>query len=164
MNKTYFVGLMTFNSWADRKVIQWLEEITDEQWGRMHTSSFSSIRETAIHITSAEKIWIDFWNHSPDAVYLSSEFKGSKDDLLATWKRASEGMKRFVTDFPEECFSDHVIFRYPRGGEGKMSYWQSFAHVVNHSTYHRGQLVTLLRQAGFTDLSSIDLATYYLTE
>ncbi|WP_223233283.1 DinB family protein [Chitinophaga sp. CF418] len=32
---------------------------------------------------------------------------------------------------------------------------------MNHSTYHRGQLVNMLRQVGFTQLSSTDLATYY---
>jgi uncharacterized damage-inducible protein DinB len=51
---------------------------------------------------------------------------------------------------------------YPMGGEGQMEFQQTFSHVVNHSTYHRGQLVTLLRQTGFTQLSSTDLATYYM--
>lgn len=164
MDKNYFVGLMSYTHWADQKAIHWLEQITDEQWNEIHKSSFSSIRETAVHIASAEKIWIDFWRHSPNPVYLSAEFKGSKDELIKIWKQASEGMKQFVVEFPKEDFSDQVIFRYPRGGEGRMEYWQSFAHIVNHSTYHRGQLVTLLRQSGFVNLSSIDLATYYLTE
>lgn len=164
MNKSYFKGLMNYTHWADQKAIQWLDQINDEQWNRIHNSSFGSVRETAIHIASAEKIWIDFWRKEPEAVYLSSEFRGSKNDLLTIWRHVSEGMSRFVHEFPEECFLDDVIFRYPRGGEGKMYYWQSFAHIVNHSTYHRGQLVTLLRQSGFTGLSSIDLATYYLTE
>ncbi|WP_343633662.1 DinB family protein [Fluviicola sp.] len=164
MNKQYFKGLMNYTHWANRKVMGWLEQLEEEQWNQVHTSSFSSVRETVLHIASAEKIWIDFWNCSPDAVYLSSEFRGSTNDLLATWKLASEGMEQFVNEFPEERLSDPVTFRYPRGGVGRMLYWQSFAHIVNHSTYHRGQLVTLLRQAGFTELSSVDLATYYLTE
>ena len=33
--------------------------------------------------------------------------------------------------------------------------------VMNHSTYHRGQLVTLLRGAGFTALSTTDLISFY---
>lgn len=163
MTRNYFKGLMTYTHWADQKAIHWLEQISEEQWNRVHTSSFNSIRETAVHIVSAEKIWIDFWRNSPDAVYLSAEFNGSKNELLETWKQVSEGMKKFVDEFPEERFSDAVTFKYPGGGEGQMAYWQSFAHSVNHSTYHRGQLVTLLRQSGFTGLSSIDLATYYLT-
>jgi uncharacterized damage-inducible protein DinB len=164
MNMHYFKGLMTYTHWADQKVISWLERINDKQWNQVHTSSFSSIRETVVHIAGAEKIWIDFWMNTPNPVYLSSRFNGSTDDLLKIWKQASEGMEQFVAEFPEEQFSDQVTFRYPRGGEGNMKYWQSFAHIVNHSTYHRGQLVTLLRQSGFTELVSIDLATYYMTE
>jgi hypothetical protein len=48
-----------------------------------------------------------------------------------------------------------VRFIYPNGDTGQMPYYQTFAHIVNHSTYHRGQLVTLLRQAGYDQFSSI---------
>jgi uncharacterized damage-inducible protein DinB len=161
MNKHYFIKLADYNSWANNKAIEWLNQINDEQWDQVITSSFSSIKQTAIHIASAEKIWIDFWNNVPDPVYLSVAFKGSKNELTAIWKKASTGLKDFVEKYPEENFWQPITFRYPSGAEGGMEFWQTFSHIINHSTYHRGQLVTLLRQAGFTELSSLDLATYY---
>ena len=97
----------------------------------------------------------------PDPVYLSAEFKGTKNDLTEIWKKASTGLKDFVDEYPEENYLQEVTFIYPRGGGGEMEFWQTFSHIINHSTYHRGQLVTLLRQVGFTELYSIDLATYY---
>jgi len=39
--------------------------------------------------------------------------------------------------------------------------YEILSHVFNHSTYHRGQLVTLFRQVGFTDVTSTDLLLYY---
>ena len=72
-------------------------------------------------------------------------------------------MKDFIEKYPEDKYMEQVSFSYPKGGEGQMEFWQTISHIVNHSTYHRGQLVTLLRQADFTRLSSIDLATYYMT-
>ena len=161
MNKHYFIKLADYNSWANNMAIEWLYQISDEQWNQIITSSFSSIKQTAIHIASAEKIWIDFWNNAPDPVYLSVAFTGSKNELTAIWKKASTGLKDFVDKYPEENFLQPITFRYPNGAEGGMEFWQTFAHIINHSTYHRGQLVTLLRQAGFTNFSSIDLATYY---
>ena len=161
MNKNYFTGLADYTLWADNRAMEWLDQINEEQWNQAITSSFSSIKQTAIHIASAEKIWIDFWKNSPHPVYLSAEFKGTKDELIEIWKKASAGLKNFVENHPEENYSQQITFIYPRGGEGQMEFWQTFSHIVNHSTYHRGQLVTLLRQAGFTNLSSIDLATYY---
>lgn len=161
MNKKYFIALADYNSWANNMAIEWLYQINDEQWNLVITSSFSSIKQTSIHIASAEKIWLDFWNKVPDPVYLSVAFNGSKNDLIDIWKQASAGLKNFVEKYPEENFLQPITFSYPKGGEGSMEFWQTFSHLINHSTYHRGQLVTLLRQAGLTNLSSIDLATFY---
>jgi uncharacterized damage-inducible protein DinB len=161
MNKKYFVELADYNVWADNMAIEWLKQINDEQWNQVITSSFSSIRQTAIHIASAEKIWIDFWKNVPDPVYLSVEFKGTKNDLIEIWRKASAGLKNFIENYPEEDYLQQVTLKKPNGEESRMEFSQTFPHIINHSTFHRGQLVTLLRQAGFTRLCSTDLFTYY---
>jgi uncharacterized damage-inducible protein DinB len=161
MNKKYFTTLADYNIWADNIAIEWLHQINDEQWEQVISSSFSSIKQTAIHIASAEKIWIDFWENVPDPVYLSAEFKGTKNDLIEIWKKSSADLKAFIERYPEENYVQQVSFIKPNGEAGRMEFSQTFPHMINHSTYHRGQLVTLLRQAGFTKLSSTDLFTYY---
>jgi uncharacterized damage-inducible protein DinB len=164
MYKAYFIDLALYNSWANEKVIDWLSQIGDEQWERANVSSYSSIRQTAVHIASAEKIWVDFWNKVANPVYLSANFMGTKDELLVIWKEASNRLAGFIKRHPEEKLTELVSFTYPNGRTGRMQYDQTFAHSINHSTYHRGQLVTLLRQAGYENLSSIDLATYYIAK
>lgn len=155
--------LARYNIWANAKAIGWLQQIDDAQWERGIPSSFSSVRQTAIHIASAEKIWVDFWTSKPDPVFLSTTFTGSKDDLIDIWKKASAGMSDFIQECPPDHYWHPIVFHYPRGGEAQMQFAHTVTHIINHSTYHRGQLVTLLRQVGFTGFSSIDLATYYLT-
>ncbi|SEW39029.1 Uncharacterized damage-inducible protein DinB (forms a four-helix bundle) [Chitinophaga sp. YR573] len=159
--KKYFIELADYNIWADNIAIGWLNQINDEQWDQVIISSFSSIKQTAIHIASAEKIWVDFWENVSAPVYLSAGFKGTKNDLIEIWKKASVGLKKFIEEYPEENYQQQVKFKKPNGEEGRMEFSQTFPHMINHSTYHRGQLVTLLRQAGFTKLSSTDLFTYY---
>lgn len=162
MSKQYLIQIANFNYWADCKAIEWLRRITEAQWVQINISSFSSIRETAIHITSAEKIWVDYWQHTPNPTFLSTKFKGTKDELLTIWEKSSADLKTYIESRPEGDYLQPVNFKYPRDGRvGQMEFWQTAAHVVNHSTYHRGQLVTLLRQAGFVNLSSIDMATYF---
>ncbi|RUT70174.1 DUF664 domain-containing protein [Flavobacterium cupreum] len=162
MNTNYFKILADYTIWADTIVIGWLNQLNEEQWNQSRTSSFSSIKQTALHIASAEKVWIDFWNNEPTPVFLAAHFTGTTKELTTIWEEASAGMKKIIEECPEEEYTRDVIFSYPRGGNGKMEFWQTVSHIVNHSTYHRGQLVTLLRQAGFTNLSSIDLATYFI--
>ncbi|MCC8409152.1 DinB family protein [Mucilaginibacter sp. UR6-1] len=161
--KAYFLKLAEYNIWANNRAISWLKLIDEEQWEQKTTSSFASIRETAIHIASAEKIWVDFWTKVAAPVYLSAGFNGTKDELIEIWQKASKDIKTHLENYPEDELEHQVTFVYPRGGEGQMAFWQTFSHIINHSTYHRGQLVTLLRSSGFTDLTNTDLATYYLT-
>jgi uncharacterized damage-inducible protein DinB len=161
MNRIYFKELANYNMWADNAAINWVSQISDEQWEQIVVSSFSSVKQTAIHIASAEKVWIDFWTKELDPVFLSSEFKGTKNELIEIWKNASAGLKSFIENHPEENYLHRVTFKYPSGAVGGMEFAQTFAHIINHTTYHRGQLVTLLRQVGFTKFSSTDLATYY---
>jgi len=162
MTKKYFTELARYNNWTDKIIIDWLKQINEEQWEQPIASSFSSVRQTAIHIVSAKRIWIDFWTKVSAPVYLSAEFNGTKTDLIEIWKKASTDLQNFIEYFPEEDYLKPVHFIYPNGRPGQMIFWQTFPHFVNHATYHRGQLVTLLRQTGFTNFSNTDLATYFI--
>lgn len=162
MAKNYLIQIADYNHWADNRAMEWLQQISDEQWEQVIVSSFNSISQTAIHIVSAEKYWVDVWTHIPEPIFLSAQFKGTKDGLLEIWNKSSADISTLVNNFPEGNYSQSVTFKYPRTGRiGQMPFWETVAHVINHSTYHRGQLVTLLRQAGYVNLSSIDMATYF---
>lgn len=161
MHKRYFLELTDYIIWANDNIIEWLHQISEAQWEQVITSSFSTIKQTAVHMVSAEKIWLDYWTKTPDPVFLSTKFTGTKNDLIAIWQQSSTALKTFIEAFPEENYGQPVNFKWPRGGESHFEFWQTFSHFINHATYHRGQLVTMLRQAGFTQMSSTDLATYY---
>jgi uncharacterized damage-inducible protein DinB len=163
MTKKYFTELANYNNWTDGLIIEWLKQIENEQWEQPLLSSFSSIKQTAVHMVSAKKIWIDFWKKASNPVYLSAEFKGSKNDLIEIWEKASDDLQKIIEDYSEEDYQKPVIFTYPDGRKGQMLFWQTFPHFVNHATFHRGQLVTLLRQTGFTNFSNTDLLTYFIS-
>lgn len=161
--KVYFIELAEFSNWADNHVINWLTQITDEQWNQTAISSFESIRDTAVHIVSAKKIWLDFWTDAPNPVYLSLEFKGTRIELIDIWKPISAELKSFIEIYPVENYANEIGVKKPNGELSTMEFRKTFPHMINHSTYHRGQLVTLLRQSGFSNLSNTDLFTFYNT-
>lgn len=162
MTKEFFVELANYNNWSDELIIEWMEKINDKQWEQPIDSSFNSIKKTAIHMVSAKKIWIDFWSKTPNPTYFSSVFDGTKNELIEIWKKASADLQNIIESYPEEDYLNPVNFSYPNGKNDQMFFWQTLPHFVNHATYHRGQLVTLLRQAGFTSVSNTDLATYFI--
>ena len=153
MTKLYFTELADYNIWANNIVCTWLQSIAEEQWKQSIVSSFSSIYETVLHIAASE-------NHQ----LLTETFNGSKEDLINEWQQISLSLKSFIEEMPDSLLQEKLLFRNTKGIEHNMPYYQLLAHVINHSTYHRGQLVTMLRQAGYKDVSSTDITTFFRTQ
>ncbi len=160
MTKKYFKEIAEYNLWANTITCDWLEQITDEQWNKEIFSSFNSIQETVLHIISAEKAWLQRFKKQP-VEWLQSTYRGTKNEHIKLWKDNSAELKAFIDAFDENDLNKNLDFKRLNGDAYSMPYYQLFAHVVNHATYHRGQLVTMLRQAGFRNVSSTDLLGVY---
>jgi uncharacterized damage-inducible protein DinB len=161
MTKEYFITLAEYNIWANNIVHSWFDKISDEQWEQNIVSSFTSLSATALHTASAETIWLDRLNKVTQPRWLTNIVKGGKKEVQDAWKDSTAGLKSFVENFDETKLPDIVSFKRTTGDTRELKFCQIFAHVFNHSTYHRGQIVTILRQVGFTDISSIDLSTFF---
>jgi uncharacterized damage-inducible protein DinB len=163
MTKQYFIELAEYHVWANGMVCDWLDKISDDQWKQPVVSSFPSIYDTVLHVTAAENVWVQRLKKYTEFENLTKTFNGSKDELVKKWKEVSLNFKQFIENFPENSIDEKFAFKNILGIPHNQYYWQLFMHVVNHSTYHRGQLVTMLRQVGYNDLGSIDITTYFRT-
>ena len=161
MNKATFLELANYNIWANNKMISWLNDITDVQYNQPIESSFGNIAGNALHVASAEKIWLERLHETPAPSWLANEFKGDKETLLTIWKQASENLKSYIENFDEKNLYNKIKFKRLNGDEYELPFYQIFSHVLNHSTFHRGQFVTLLRQVGFSNISGTDLLDFY---
>lgn len=160
MNKNYFLELAQYNIWANQKMINWLSQISEEQWSQKLVGSFESIETTAIHTAGSEKLWFERLNNQAQP-FLSLTFDGNKNDLIEIWKNASENLKNYVFDVSEEDLQESFAYKSLKEDDFSRLKYQAIAHVFNHSTYHRGQLVNYLRQVGFIDVDTTDLIYFY---
>jgi uncharacterized damage-inducible protein DinB len=163
MTKKYFLELAEYNVWANDIVCGWLNQINDEQWAQEVVSSFNSIQATTLHIIGADHIWLQRMNKEKQEnhVWLPAVYKGSKDEHIALWKKNSTSIKDFVESFDENNLQINLDFKRLNGDPYSMPYYELLAHVFNHSSYHRGQLVTMLRQVGFTDVTATDMLLFF---
>ncbi len=160
MTKAYFIQLAAYNVWANDIFCGMLRKISDEQWLQKVRSSFDTIQETTLHIISAEKAWLQRFEGKP-VEWLQFTYKGSKEAHLALWKQTSADMKNFITGIDESKLEEILHYKRLNGEEKSTPFYVLFAHVFNHATYHRGQLTTMLREVGFTELQSTDLISFY---
>jgi uncharacterized damage-inducible protein DinB len=152
--------LFQYNAWADRRLLDACGQLTNEQFTRGLGSSFSSVRDTVVHLYGAEWVWNErFHGHSPTALLSGAGFPD-----LASIRVKLEEMDQYYIDYVSKMTQqdlDHVIrYKSFSGDEFSNPLWQSLHQVTNHATYHRGQVITMLRQLGVKPVST-DLIMYY---
>jgi len=147
----------TYNHWANQQLADWLRSASEEDLNREIESSFSSLKETVIHIWNAEYLWLQIVHEEPADNSPAKNFNGSKDELLDGWLQASENF----SDHVKTMSLEDLQAKRPRSrGEGYLVIIDMIHHCMNHSTYHRGQLITMGRQAGLKDPPRTDFIYY----
>lgn len=157
----YLTTLTQYNHWATQKTIVVLEKTSPDQWAQDLGGSFKSLADTVLHLLSAEKLTCERLQGTQQP-FLANSFVGSKAEILALWATYSQKLAEIVAGFDGESPDTLLQFKTLKGADMEMERYKLITHVVNHSTYHRGQLVNYLRQLGFTGLESTDMFNFYL--
>jgi uncharacterized damage-inducible protein DinB len=153
-------ALYEFNRWANATVLGAVSALRPEEWTRDLGNSFPSVRDTLVHILWAEWIWLSRWKGgSPKLMFDPTEF--ATVDLLRTrWLEVEHEQVEFVAGVSEESLRTVIEYVNTRGESFAYPLWQMLQHVVNHSTYHRGQVTMMLRQLGATPVPT-DFLVFY---
>jgi uncharacterized damage-inducible protein DinB len=139
-------GLYRYNRWANDRLFQAAAHLSPEAFVEDLGSSHASVRDTMLHIVWAEWIWLQRWNGvSPRTVFSAAEFP-SPDAVRARWSEVEREQRRFLEAVTDKRLLAVVPYVNLEGQTWQYPLWRQMYHVVNHSTYHRGQLATMLRQ------------------
>ncbi len=146
-----------YNLWANKLMLDAIQQLTPEQLDMIITSSFDSIRKTVQHCYAAEYIWLQRLQLAEHPVWAGNDNSQPIAEVCAAWLNVSEELVRFVEKQFDDKALEHVVQYYNLQKQlFKTPVYQVLIHVFNHATYHRGQLVTMLRQAGFTKIPATD--------
>jgi uncharacterized damage-inducible protein DinB len=155
--------LLDYHYWARDRMLAALEGLTEEQYTRDTGSSFRSLRDTVVHIYAAEWAWYSRWQgHSPTSLLQSDTFPDVAA-IRAAWTELEAQVRTFLQSAGENGLDRVIDYKLLSGQPGSSPFWQMLQHVVNHASYHRGQVTTMLRQAGATPPKSMDLIAFYRT-
>jgi uncharacterized damage-inducible protein DinB len=161
MNLQDLRAMLDYHYWARDRLLDALDPLTADQLNRDLGSSFKSIRETVIHTYAAEWAWHSRWQgHSPTALLPADQFP----DIAAVrraWSQHEGDMRAFLDGLGEDGVSRVFEYTLISGQAGASPLWQMLQHVVNHASYHRGQVTTMLRQLGATPAKPMDMIAYY---
>jgi uncharacterized damage-inducible protein DinB len=152
--------LFAFNAWANKRILDVAEALSAEQFTKPLGSSFSSVRDTLVHVWAVEWVWLErLHGRSP------SGFPDAKDfadlaTLRPRWAEVERNWLEYVSRLDQAELEEEVDYKTLSFGPSRDPRWQIMQHVVNHGSYHRGQVTTLLRQLGAKGVGT-DLITFY---
>ncbi|PYR58006.1 MAG: damage-inducible protein DinB [Acidobacteria bacterium] len=153
--------LLDYHYWARDRMLEAVVPLAPEQFTRDMGSSFRSIRDTLAHIYAAEWAWYSRWvGHSPTAL-LPSDMFPDVISLRATWTDHEAKMRAYLETLGEAGLTRVIEYKLLNGQAGASPFWQMLQHVVNHASYHRGQVTTMLRQMGAAPGKPMDLIAFY---
>lgn len=152
--------LFDYNAWANQRSLDAAAALTAEDFVKPLGSSFSSVRDTLAHVWGAEWLWLErFQGVSPASMPEVGQFN-DLPSLQTRWQQEQQRLQKFVSTLTQDDLNRVHEYRTLNFGQYKNPLWQSMQHLVNHGTYHRGQIVTMLRQLNVKPLSS-DLIHFY---
>jgi uncharacterized damage-inducible protein DinB len=138
--------LLAYTVWANHRTLGAAASLSNEDFTRDLRSSFGGVRGTLAHIMGAEWIWLErFKGMSPTKLLDEAEFP----DLTALrerWARIEQDRASWFERLPDSAAGAMLSYTSTEGKPFQAPLWQLVQHVVNHSTYHRGQVATLMRQ------------------
>jgi len=154
MNAEDFRLLYEYNCWANHRTLDACSALTDEQFTRDLHSSFPSVRDTLAHLFSVEWIWLERWHgRSPDA-YPSAAAYPNLVSARSRWEEIERDLTDYIASLQPEDLSRVVHHKTMKGDQQSALHSQMLQHVVNHQSYHRGQIATMLRQLGAKPIST----------
>ena len=152
--------LYEYNAWANRRSLSAAAALTPEQFTKPMSSSFSSVRDTLAHIFGAEWLWLErFQGRSPSSLPDTTQYPDIAS-LGARWGEFEPRLLTFVRGLTLSDLDRVMEYKTLKFGVYSNPLWQSMQHLVNHGTYHRGQVTTLLRQHGAPAILT-DLMHFY---
>ena len=150
----------TYNLWANRLMVDWLRKKPSELMTKEVPSSFPSLHLTMLHTWGAEKVWIERLREDAPTPFLTQSFSGTTEDVFDGLLDCSEQFRDLIAGQNAAYFTSSASYVHINGKENTQNRAQMILHCMQHSTYHRGQLVTIARNLGLTDPPQTDYIAY----
>ncbi len=152
--------LYAFNRWANARLRTVVSALSDEEFTRDLRSSYPSVHDTWLHIMTSEWVWLARWQGTSPAGMPPEWKEYSREEITDQWQTVEAAQLAFLDKLTDAALDRSIRYTNFVAKEFVQPLWHLMRHMVNHSTYHRGQITTMLRQLG-REAVSTDLVLYF---
>lgn len=154
----------SYTLWANGLLVEVVNQLPEEKQNRELNSSFNSFYKTFLHIWDAESIWWQRMKLQERITVPSGQFAGTFRDLGQNLLLQNGQWQEWIINAQEHMLIHEFIYQNSKKESFKQPVFQMLLHVFNHGTYHRGQVVNMLRQVEADKIPQTDFIVWSRTE
>lgn len=138
--------LYEFNAWATHRMFETTSVLSEEELSRDLKNSFPSVRDTLIHMVGAEWVWFTRWQGTSPSALPNTKTELSHSQIVRWWQEIDADRQAYLKSLTPDALDGIIDYTNFAGKHLALPLWQMLRHLVNHSSYHRGQITTMLKQ------------------
>ena len=152
--------LYDYQYWANRRLMDVVSRLTPDEFTRSVAGSYGSVRNTLVHILSAEWGWLERCGGTPRGPALNAQDYPTVASLFDRWKYVEARVREFLSTLQDEDLGRMVEFALAGGSQQSMALGHLMHHAAIHGVHHRGQVALLVRTLGHIP-GNFDILLYY---
>jgi uncharacterized damage-inducible protein DinB len=158
--KELLVSYTSYNCWANQELTKIILNLPIEEQEAEVKSSFPSLKATIIHMWDAETAWWQRLKLQENLVLPSLTFHPTTEEAIHGLLQQNRSWVDWVQQASVLQLEHVFAYQNSKKEQFKQPVWQMLLHVYNHGMFHRGQLVTILRQLGKEKIPQTDYIHY----
>ena len=160
MSENLLLRYANYNKWANQRITNAIVSAGEAAADIEMKSSFSTVRKTIYHIYDSQHTWIMRIQNKPYSWPPSKDFKGNLMEFSKLLTESSQDWINYIDNLNNQDLKKIISYKNTKGIDHQTPLEEIIMHCFNNSTYHRGQLVTMLRQVGLNSFEPMDFIAF----
>ncbi len=158
--KQLFLQYSAYNLWANKIITEKISTLSTDIIEKEIESSFRSIFKTVVHLMDVESIWWQRIKLQEHVRWPGKTFDGDFESLAKELLILSKRWNEWVSEASELQITHVFGYQNSKKEFFKQPAYEMLLHLFNHQTFHRGQLVTMMRQSGIEKIPATDFIVF----
>ena len=158
--KSMLLNYLRYNHWANQKMCKYLSPIDHPVDDPAKENLYSTIKKIILHIADGEQTWLSRLNGDNIPHMHNLDLEGSFSGICELILKNSSEFIDFIESKDDSFLTDTTEYINLKGKTFTQNNAEIILHCMNHSTFHRGQVINMLRNVGYTDQSASDFIMF----
>ena len=158
--KSLLLNYLRYNHWANQKMCKYLSSVTNASEDSAKEGAYLTIKNIILHIADGEQTWLSRLNGENIPHMHNLDMGGSFHSICTLILKNSAEFIGFIEGKDDSFFKENTEYINLKGKTFTQNNAEIILHCMNHSTFHRGQVINMLRHVGYTDQSASDFIMF----